>query len=316
MDPMAKTKSGVLVVDKPRGPTSHDVVARIRRTLGVREVGHAGTLDPMATGVLLLAVGEATKLVPWLTTQDKTYEATIALGVETDTLDADGRDVRLVPASDELRAALASSDPRRAVAPMLLAALAAERARISQVPPAFSAIKQGGERAYARARRGEETTLAAREVHVRRLDLVACREEPASIDVAIEVGKGYYVRSLARDLADGLGTVGHLTFLRRTRSGGFLCEEALALDASPEELLAGMHPLPLAAARALPVARLTGAGALDARHGRQVHPRDILAFVPGPSAWFDPCGELVAVGEVDESSGGKVTRGFTSSSCP
>src|SRR5271165_5711274 len=100
-------KSGVLVLDKPRGPTSHDAVARVRRVLGIREVGHAGTLDPMATGVLVLAVGEATKLVPWLATQDKAYEATIALGIETDTLDADGRHVREVPPSDELREALA-----------------------------------------------------------------------------------------------------------------------------------------------------------------------------------------------------------------
>jgi tRNA pseudouridine55 synthase len=305
-------KSGVLVLDKPRGPTSHDAVARVRRALGIREVGHAGTLDPMATGVLVLAVGEATKLVPWLATQDKAYEATIALGIETDTLDAEGREVRRLPPGDDLRAALASFNAGFGIAPTLGGAMAAERSRTSQVPPAFSAIKQGGERAYARARRGEEIVLAAREVGVRRLDLLACQEESLSLDIALEVGKGYYVRALARDLAAALGTVGHLTSLRRTRSGRFGCELALPYDASPEELTAGMHPLPLAAAKALPVAQLTDAGADDARHGRPVHLRDILAFVPGASAWLDPCGELVAVGEIDETIGGRVTRGFAS----
>ncbi len=306
-------KSGVLVLDKPRGPTSHDAVARVRRTLGIREVGHAGTLDPMATGVLVLAVGEATKLVPWLATQDKTYEATIALGVETDTLDADGRVVRRLPPSVELLAALGSFGAEFGIPATLGEALAAERARTSQLPPAFSAIKQGGERAYARARRGEHTILAAREVNVRRLELLACRQEPPSLDVGLEVGKGYYVRALARDLAGALGTVGHLTSLRRTRSGRFGCEVALSYGASREELTARMHPLPVAAAQALPVTQLTESGADDARHGRLVHLRDILAFVPGLSAWIDPCGDLVAVGEVDQMNGGRVTRGFASS---
>lgn len=304
--------SGVLVLDKPRGPTSHDVVARIRRAIGAREVGHAGTLDPMATGVLVVAVGEATKLVPWLMAEDKAYEATIALGIETDTLDADGREVRSLPPGDELRSALASSGVGLEAAPMLRAALAGERTRTSQVPPAFSAIKQAGERAYARARRGERPVLVAREVHVHRLELMAYRDEPPSVDVAIEVGKGYYVRSLARDLASALGTVGHLTSLRRTRSGSFLCGEALSPEASSAELFARMHPLSLAAARALPVARLTEAGTHDARHGRPVDARDIRALNKGPSAWLDPCGDLVAVGEVDEMGCGRVTRGFAS----
>jgi tRNA pseudouridine55 synthase len=173
-DSVSRITSGVLVVDKPRGPTSHEVVVRVRRALGVREVGHAGTLDPMATGVLVVAVGEATKLVPWLTAQDKTYEATIALGVETDTLDADGGEVRRVPAGDELRAALASSPSRLALAPILCAALSAERSRVSQVPPTFSALRQGGERAYTRARRGDHTALPPRQVNVRRRASTSC----------------------------------------------------------------------------------------------------------------------------------------------
>jgi tRNA pseudouridine55 synthase len=301
---------GVLVIDKPRGPTSHDIVARIRRVLRIREVGHAGTLDPMATGVLLVAVGEATKLVPWLTAQDKVYRATIALGVETDTLDAWGREVRELAPGDELRRALASSSPGQEISPMIRAALAAESARSTQMPPSFSAIKSEGERAYARARRGERPVLSAREVHVRSLELVACCEAPASLDVAIEVGKGYYVRALARDLAAALGTVGHLTSLRRTRSGGFACGEALPPDAPSQELLARMHPLSRAAARALPVSHLTEAGAHDARHGRPVRFSEIRAPTRDTSAWLDPHGNLVAVGAIDEGGLGRVTRGF------
>jgi tRNA pseudouridine55 synthase len=302
--------SGVLVIDKPRGPTSHDIVARVRRVLGIRQIGHSGTLDPMATGVLVVAVGEATKLIPWLTAQDKTYETTIALGVETDTLDADGREVQIVPLGNELRQALSCSSVGPAIAPMLKAALAAERGRTSQVPPAFSALRQEGERAYARARRGEQPVLNPRPAQVRRLELVACSAEPATVSLALDVGKGYYVRALARDLAAALGTVGHLTRLRRTRSGSFLSEEALPAAAPADEILARMHSLARAAGRVLPLAALTDDGARDARQGRPVHPRDIDGRTPGPSAWVDPSGELVAVGERDESGHGRVLRGF------
>src|ERR1700689_3147099 len=136
---------GVLIVDKPRGPTSHDVVARVRRAFGTREVGHAGTLDPMATGVLVVAIGEATKLVPWLLNENKSYEARIALGVETDTLDAEGRETHRSAPGEALLRALAGS-PDAAISSLLEAALVAERARTTQVPPAFSAIQQAGER--------------------------------------------------------------------------------------------------------------------------------------------------------------------------
>jgi tRNA pseudouridine55 synthase len=307
----AGSPSGILVLDKPRGPTSHDVVARVRRALRTREVGHAGTLDPMATGVLVVAVGEATKLVPWLTAAHKSYEATIALGVETDTLDALGRETRRLAVSDELRAALAQSQSQSPwQSPLLRAALDAERARTSQVPPAFSAIKQDGERAYAKARRGEATELAPRAVEVHRIELLACSEEPPSLAVAVDVAKGYYVRSLARDLAVGLGTVGHLTSLRRTRSGCFLLEEASPHDTPDDELAARLLPLAHSAARALPVARLTAQGTRDARVGKRVQPQDIDAAARGPSAWLDEHGELVAVGEMDDAGCGRVRRGF------
>jgi tRNA pseudouridine55 synthase len=302
--------SGVLVIDKPRGPTSHDVVGRVRRALGTREVGHAGTLDPMATGVLVVAVGEATKLVPWLTAHDKAYEATIALGVETDTLDAEGRETRRAPLDGRLVEALAESRGPT-VAPRLRAALEQERGRTEQVPPAYSAIQQAGVRAHERARRGEAVELAPRPVRVHALEVLACSEAPPFLTVRVEVDKGYYVRALARDLAAALDTVGHLTSLRRTRSGCFLLAEALPLDTPADELAARVEPVSRAAARALPVARLTDTGAVDALHGRRVRAEDLDAPDAGPSAWLDGHGVLVAVGEVVDGLG-RVIRGFRS----
>jgi tRNA pseudouridine55 synthase len=305
----ADSPSGVLVLDKPRGPTSHDVVARARRALGQRDIGHAGTLDPMATGVLVLAIGEGTKLVPWLAAQEKSYQATIALGVETDTLDAEGRETRRVPLPEELQKALARSRGPT-VAPLLRAGLAAEKARRAQVPPAYSAIHVAGERAHERARRGEPTELAPREVHVHKLELLACSDDPPWLAVALDVSKGYYVRAFARDLAAGVGTVGHLVSLRRTRAGCFRIEEALPLETPSDELAARILPVARAASRALRVAQLTPAGTIDARHGRPVAPADIDSPGLGPHAWLDAGGQLIAVGEVDADGRGRVIRGF------
>jgi tRNA pseudouridine55 synthase len=305
----ARVVDGVLVLDKPRGPTSHDVVARMRRALGLRAIGHAGTLDPMATGVLVLALGEATKLVPWLTALDKTYEATIALGVETDTLDAEGREVRREPIDDALRGALDRTS-RGSLAPEVHAALEGERRRTSQVPPAYSAIKVQGVRSFARARRGEAADLAPRDVAVRSLELTGCAVDPPELVVHVTVAKGYYVRALARDLAAGLGTAGHLTSLRRTRAGTFTLEDAIDATAPPEELRARVLPLAAAAARALPLARLTPVGAEDARHGRPVSAEHLDAPSTGPTAWLDGDGRLVAVGEIGADGRGQVVRGF------
>ncbi len=308
----APSLDGVIVIDKPRGPTSHDVVRRLRRALGVRAIGHAGTLDPMATGVLVAAVGEATKLVPWLTAHDKSYEATLALGVETDTLDAEGVEVQRVPPSDALCEALREAAHPAGSSPLLRAAFEEERGRTLQVPPAYSAIRSGGERAFTRARRGEVVELEPRPVVVRRLELLASSADPPVLKIALEAAKGYYVRALARDLARALGTVGHLTELRRTRSGCFVVTEAHALDAPAETLLAAVEPLARAAARALPVARLTEAGARDARHGRAVLAADLegAASPHTPCAWLDAEGVLVAVGQLEEGGHGRVLRGF------
>ncbi len=304
-----QTLSGVLVIDKPRGPTSHDAVARLRKSLRTRAIGHSGTLDPMATGVLVMALGEATKLVPYLTLADKSYEATLLFGVETDTLDAQGKESSRVPVSDETRAALERI--RRGEAPIeLLGALAMEQARTSQIPPAFSAIKQDGEPSYARARRGEVVVLPARAVVVRAIRLLDGGVDPAPwCALSLDVGKGYYVRAIARDLSRALGTVGHLTALRRTRSGNFTLEEALPLDTPGDELEARLIPLERAAARALPTLELTEDAARDARFGRPVSLADVDC-PPGPHAWFDPAGVLIAIGERHAEGHGQVIRGF------
>jgi tRNA pseudouridine55 synthase len=311
----AAVPSGILVIDKPRGPTSHDVVFRLRRVLRVRQVGHAGTLDPMATGVLVVAIGEATKLVSWLTAADKGYEATVALGVETDTLDAEGREVRRAPPDPELLSALSGPGGPAACAayPPIRAALERERARTTQVPPVYSAIRTDGERAFARARRGEAPVMVPRPVQVAALELVACSAVPPQLGITARVSKGFYVRALARDLAEALSTVGHLTQLRRTSSGCFTADEAVPLDAPADELRRRIQPLAGAAARALPVATLTDEGARDARFGRAVSSADIQAPAIAarvPCAWVDPGQTLVAVGHIDDAGIGHVLRGF------
>ena len=304
------------MLDKPRGPTSHDVVAIVRRALKTREVGHAGTLDPMATGVLVLAIGEATKLVPYLTSAAKRYEARVLLGTGTDTLDALGKVVEEQEVDPELREAL-DRWPEGA-SPRLVSALAAELARTSQDAPIFSAIQQNGERAYARARRGETVTIDARPVRVHELTVTAAAGTPSAwIDVRVQADKGYYVRALGRDLALGLGTVGHLTALRRTDSGGFVDSDAVSLDAPREEIESHLIPLATAARRALPSVSLTEAGVRDARCGKLVRLQDFigleLATTGEACAWFDGTGELVAigiVGGVEGEEGGRVLRGF------
>jgi tRNA pseudouridine55 synthase len=299
----------VLVVDKPCGWTSHDVVLRVRRALRVREVGHTGTLDPMATGVLVLAIGEATKLVSWLTAKPKMYDASLALGIETDTLDAEGREVRRAEIDPALLVAFEEPIGATAV-PALEVALDHERARTLQVPPAYSAIHAGGERAFVRARRGEDVTLPARPVLVHRLDLAGWSREPPRLSLSLEVSKGYYVRALARDLAQALGTVAHLDRLRRTRAGAFTNAEAVSPEAPADVLRSAMIPMVIAATRSLPPARLSDEGVRDARHGRPIAPADIVASSREPSAWLDSNGVLVAVGVVDETGRGTVLRGF------
>ncbi|GAC1578834.1 MAG: tRNA pseudouridine(55) synthase TruB [Polyangiales bacterium] len=318
---LCASQGGILIIDKPRGPTSHDVVAKIRRLLHTKAVGHAGTLDPMATGVLVVAVGEATKLVTYLTAHDKSYRATLRLGVTTKSFDADcavSESKALDPVLLQLleRASIGKADAR------IDAALAAERARTSQVPPMISAIKVDGEPGHARVRRGEEFALPAREVAVTKLTLVAARLDPPELDLHVECTKGYYVRALARDLAHGLGTIGHLTSLRRLRSGPFGEDECVSLDAGEHHgpdrkgaiadvLTNSMIPLAVAAKRVLPVAHLRPNSVILAVQGKSLNATDFVESPPkGPSVWFDQAGErAVAIGELQEGAF-RVIRGF------
>jgi tRNA pseudouridine55 synthase len=282
---------GILVVDKERGPTSHDVVAILRRALRTREVGHAGTLDPR------------------LTAHDKTYDARILLGVETDTWDALGLVTRREDISPLIRCAIRSLTSG-ATTSYLATALDAERTRTEQVPPSHSAIHHDGERAYVRARRGEQFELPARPVRVHELGVLGCTENPPTLNVRLKVDKGYYVRSFARDLGVALGTIAHLTSLRRVRSGQFFVDEAIRIDRPPEALRAAVLPLAQAASLALPVANLTESGAVDAFHGRTIASEQISATTRGPCAWIGPAGQLIAVGHLDENGRGHVLRGF------
>lgn len=315
---------GVLVIDKPRGPTSHDVVARLRRILGVKRIGHAGTLDPMASGVLVVLVGEATKLAPYLTAEDKRYTARVVLGVGTDTLDADGEITAAQPLpawlDDELGALAGAgvapgAEAVARAAPRIAAALDAERARREQTPPAYSAIKVAGQRSYALARAGQAVDLAARTVEVRSLAVAgasrggpgtpAADAAPATLDLELEVSKGYYVRSLAGDLGAHLGVPAHLSALRRTASGAFTVAQAVPLDAGAEALRAALRPLAEAAASSLPVARLTEDGTRRARLGQSLTESDfsMAPAHPGAAVWLDPDGHVVALGAPDIALG-------------
>ena len=308
--------NGVVIVDKPAGMTSHDVVQRVRRAAGTSRVGHAGTLDPMATGVLVVMIGEATKLGPYLTASDKAYRARVQLGAATDTLDAEGQ----VTASAPLPAWWSGPE----TAERIELALAGERARSEQIPPQVSAIKIDGRPAHARARRGETVTLEPRTVTVHELALLAF-DASGSVDLTLQTSKGYYVRALARDLGEALGCPAHLTALRRTASGPFAIERARPLAAlvgatrgDDEALREALIDLPHAAALALPVGTLTAEGVRKARAGQVLDdhhfhtPPEVRPYGGAicPSGWIDDAGRLVAIGVIND---GKymVLRGFS-----
>lgn len=271
---------GILLVDKPGGMTSHDVVARARRALGTRKIGHAGTLDPMATGLLVLGVEGATRLLTFIVGLDKTYEATIRLGVATDTDDAEGE---VVSSTD------ASSLPSARIIEQirLLTGL------ISQVPSTYSAIKVDGRRAYDLARAGEQVELKAREVTVSRFEVLAERRDGAvvDLDVIVDCSSGTYIRSLARDLGSALGVGGHLTALRRTRIGPFDLEAAVAVDAIGESPL---QPPASVAAAVLGRLDVTDDEARDLRHGKRLAGA-AERLAADPTAAIDPGGVLVGI---------------------
>lgn len=273
---------GLVVVDKPGGMTSHDVVARVRRLARLRRVGHAGTLDPMATGVLVLGLGRATRLLSYVSGAGKGYAATIRLGCRTVTDDAEGEVVARVPAG-------AVTDPA------VRAGLAALTGELEQVPSAVSAVKVAGRRAYQRVRAGERVDLPPRPVVVSRLEVLAIRrDQPDLVDVDVDLAcsSGTYVRAIARDLGEALGVGGHLTALRRTFVDGFPLAEAATLEQL--ELLAPALvtvPLAEAARRVLPHREASAEQARVLSHGGRLPP----VGNPGPYAVFAPTGEVIAI---------------------
>ena len=273
---------GVVVVDKPPGMTSHDVVARIRRLAGTRRVGHAGTLDPMATGVLVIGIERATRLLGHLMATTKDYDARIRLGQATTTDDAEGQSI-------------GGADTGGLDAAVVEGALGAFVGDLLQVPSAVSAIKVGGKRSYARVQAGETVTLEPRPVRIDAIQLHAVRPAPPclDVDVSLTCSSGTYVRALARDLGGAVGVGGHLTMLRRIRSGEFTLADAVSLD----DLAQRWQFLPLEHV----VRRCFANYAVDAeqsvmvRHGRALS--RVRLPEPGPVALFDEAGEFLALYE-------------------
>ena len=290
--------TGVLLIDKPAGPTSHDVVARIRRATRERGIGHTGTLDPRASGLLPLVLGKATRLASLLTGSDKTYDATVCLGVSTDTDDADGTPL----------GAPATTLPDEAA---IDAALASFRGEIAQVPPAHSAKRIRGEKAYELARRAEPVVLAPVTVTVRSLERLGVRDPLSRLELRVTASAGFYVRALARDLGTKLGCGAHLAALRRTRSGDFDVAQAMPLEVA-ERLGPGLEDRLISPAEALPhlpSVRLTPAGLSKVSHGNPVGPGHLEggwvppATAPGPVRILGPEGDLAALGH---SRGGMI----------
>lgn len=263
---------GLLLIDKPPGITSHDAVERVRRAVGTKKVGHAGTLDPMATGLLVIGVGRATRLLRFLGELPKTYEGTFRLGIETDTLDAEGTETRRTPADGVDPAGVASAAH----------ALLGESL---QTPPAYSAVKVGGRKLYEAARRGEVLEAAPRPIHVDAFELIAFRGP--DLEFRVTCSGGTYVRVLLGDVGTSLGSGAHLTRLRRTAIGALDVVEAV------EPAVVG-DPLPMERAVAhLPSLGLSSEEAIAASHGRILGPADIS----GPYAVFAPDGTFIGVYE-------------------
>ena len=258
--------SGLVLIDKPQGWTSHDIVAKLRGIAGTRRVGHAGTLDPMATGLLLLGVNAGTKLLTFLVGEGKTYEATIRLGANTITDDAEG----------DIVAQAEPSKVRAITADQVEAALANLRGEIMQVPSSVSAIKVDGERAYAKVRGGDEVKLSARPIKVSKFEITKTPQVVETeggvfldFDALIECSSGTYIRALARDLGEALQVGGHLTVLRRTRIGSYKIEDAAAMqDLTRENLV--ITSMFDSVKDAFQLRELSEQEAIDLRHGKRI----------------------------------------------
>jgi tRNA pseudouridine55 synthase len=281
--------AGLIVIDKPGGMTSHDVVSRVRRLARTRRVGHGGTLDPMATGVLVIGVGRATRLLTYVIGADKRYRATIRLGESTITDDAEGELIARVSA-----AGVSDAEIR--------AGLAAQTGTVSQVPSAVSAIKVNGQRAYAKVRAGESVELAARTVTISAIDVLDIRRPAVvdgsrviDVDVDVACSTGTYVRAIARDLGAALGVGGHLTALRRTAVGAFTLAEAVTLDALAAAVEAGGSAIALslddATARFFARRDASADEAVVLSHGGPL----VAIGLDGPYAVFAPDGSVIAI---------------------
>jgi len=279
---MTSGKDGLVIVDKPGGLTSHDVVARIRRLAGTRRVGHAGTLDPMATGVLVVGVEKATRLLGYLTLTQKQYEATIRLGQSTSTDDAEG-ELTFTASADQV----STETINKAVAELT--------GEIQQVPPAVSAIKVDGQRAYKLTRAGAAPELKPRPVTVYEFAVTGIRPagDLLDVDATVRCSSGTYIRALARDLGRKLGTGGHLTALRRTRVGGYGLDAARTLDQLAERF--EVMPLAEAAAAAFPRRDLSADEARRLAHGGRLPAGPPGTGTASPTAAFAPDGSLVAL---------------------
>jgi len=290
--------SGLLLIDKPRGVTSFGVVSQVRRALGVRRVGHTGTLDPMATGLLPICLGQATKLARFVTDADKAYRGRARLGVATDTLDAEG-EVTHVDAPEAVEVVGATE---------FAAAMSAFSGEITQRPPAYSAIKVDGERLYAKARRGEAVEAPERQVTIHGLALVDA--QPPEFEFDVRCSKGTYIRTLAADIGGRLGLSAHLVGLRRTAVGDHQVSDALPLEAflaDPEAAVATrLVPLPLVASQ-LPVVTAGPRLAADFRNGRK---RPIPNGGLGPARLLDEEGGLIAIIDLKGEAPAEIIRGF------
>lgn len=288
---------GFLVIDKPAGISSHDVVNRVRRILGTRKVGHTGTLDPFATGVLPIAVGEGTKAIPFLDEGTKEYLATIWLGMTTDSLDRTGTVLR-------------ESDASCVAEASLLREMAALTGEISQLPPMYSAVKQGGRPLYKLARKGLEVERKPRRVMIHRFELLAC--DPPVVQTRVVCSRGTYVRSLADDLGALLGCGACLAELRRTMSGPFRLEEAVTLEQLAEAAARGsldscLRSL-LQALDHLPVIDLSAEQQQRLRHG--VLPQELPHGLPAGYVAFRWQQQLIAVAQLDEGGQPTLKRVF------
>ncbi len=282
---MSHPYNGLLIVDKPKGITSHDVVGKLRRIAGMRKIGHTGTLDPMATGVMVMLLGQATRLSDYLIRHDKGYVATVQLGTTTDTYDAEGQVVATAPVPTFANLQIES-------------ALDVFRGAIEQVPPAHSAIKRDGKKAYELARQGKQVELPARPVTIHQLTLVAQSE--TTLDLEIHCSAGTYIRSIAHDLGQNLGVGGHLIALRRIQSGAFGIGQARSLEEiqtlkDDGMLESAMLPLGTGMDEMASIT-LNDEDCLAIMHGKRI-PREVVAQTPIRA--YNYAGELIAITKVE-----------------